>query len=109
VAMIVSHSPRHIVSGAAMVRTGKSNTVTAPAAEPIHPFWSVPNTVYTIVTAGRATGSGQAVQLKPVGGDHTYVEAPEAASVAESPAQNSAVVNDTIGNGFTMTTTESLA
>ena len=55
------------------------------------------------MVAGEAVGDVQAVQDRPVEGDHTYVEAPVAARVVEAPAHIVASVPAlTVGNGLTV-------
>ena len=48
----------------------------------MHPFTSVPVTVYVVVEVGLAVTVEPVVELSPVAGDQMYVTAPLAVSVA---------------------------
>ena len=64
-----------------MVIVGKELTVTVAEAVPVHPFTSVPNTLYVL---DALTVIAAAVELT---GLHEYVVAPLAVSVTEPPWQ----------------------
>src|SRR5690242_2186174 len=53
----------------------------------VQPAWSVPTTWYVVVTDGLAITELPVVALRFVAGDHAYVLAPVAESVAELPKQ----------------------
>ena len=57
-------------------------TVTVPCPVEVQPLKSVPVTVYVMVEAGFAVTVEPVVALSPVAGDHVYVVAPLAVSVA---------------------------
>lgn len=62
----------------------------------------VPVIVYVVVAVGFAVTVAPVVALNPVAGDHEYVLAPEAVSVAELPAQIVALFTEILGLGFTV-------
>jgi hypothetical protein len=65
--------PKQIVAGLGlevMVTVGKFVTVTVTLAVFIHPFKSVPVTVYVLVTVGWAVTVVPDVESNPVAGDH---------------------------------------
>ena len=66
----------------------------------------VPVIVYVMVAEGFAVTVAPVVALKPVDGDHEYVLAPKAVSVAELPAQIVALLTDMLGLGFTVMVNE---
>lgn len=80
-------------------------TVTVPWAVAVHPFASVPVTVYVMVEVGLAVTEEPVVALNPVAGVHVYELAPLAVSVVDCPLQIVAEVTDTTGSGFIVTVT----
>jgi hypothetical protein len=62
----------------------------------------VPVIVYVVVAEGFAVTVAPVDVLSPVAGDHEYVLAPEAVSVAELPAQMVALFTEILGLGFTV-------
>jgi hypothetical protein len=66
----------------------------------------VPVIVYVVVVEGFAVTVVPVDVLSPVAGDHEYVLAPEAVSVAELPAQIVALLTDILGLGFTVMVNE---
>jgi len=55
-----------------------------------------------VVTEGFAVTLAPDEELNPVEGDHVYVFAPDAVSVAELPAQIVALLTDMLGLGLTV-------
>jgi hypothetical protein len=95
-----------IVMSGETTTTGIGFTVTVTCAVELHPFTSVPVTVYVVVDAGLAVTLVPVVALSPVAGDHAYVLAPFAVSVADCPAQIAdGVFTVTTGSGLTVTVT----
>jgi hypothetical protein len=80
-------------------------TVTVPCPVDVHPFTSVPVTVYVMVDVGFAVTVAPVVALKSVAGLHAYVLAPLAVSGVDCPLQIDADVTEITGNGFTVTVT----
>lgn len=70
-------------------------TVTVTCAVAVHPFRSVPVTVYVVVEDGPAETLAPVVLLRPVAGDHEYVFAPLAVSMVGCPLQM-AVLGETV-------------
>jgi hypothetical protein len=60
---------------------------TVIVVDPVQPFPSVPVTEYDVAIAGNAVTLVPVAELKVVDGLHTYVLAPLAVSVTESPKQ----------------------
>jgi hypothetical protein len=84
-------------------------TVTVTCAVTVHPKAS-PVTVYVIVEDGLAVTLAPVVELRFVAGDHVYVLAPLAVSVALCPMQMVGFgVTVTTGIGFTVTVTCAVA
>jgi len=85
---------------------GAGITVTVTVVELVHPFMSVPVTVYIVVTAGLAVMVVPVAEDNPVIGLHEYVVAPLAVKVALLPLQNAAGVGTEIfGRAFTVAVT----
>ena len=83
--------------------TGALLTVTVAIAELVHAVAVlVPVIVYVVVAEGFAVTVAPVDELSPVAGDHEYVLAPEAVSVAEPPAQIVALFTVMFGLGFTV-------
>ncbi len=74
----------------------------------MHPFISVPVTVYVVLTAGFAETTAPVVGVNPVVGDQVYVEAPLAVSVNGDPPgmQTDPEVGDTITVGSGLINTD---
>jgi hypothetical protein len=100
--LIVVLPPAHIAAedGVAVI-TGTGLTVTVICEVDVHPFPSVPVTVYVVVAAG-VTETGDPGNDP---GFQTYVVAPLALSEVEAPAQIGLDVaaDETTGVGFTVT------
>jgi hypothetical protein len=87
--------------------TGALLTVTVAIAELVHAVAVlVPVIVYVVVAEGFAVTVAPVDVLSPVAGDHEYVLAPEAVSVAELPAQMVALFTEILGLGFTVIVNE---
>ena len=72
----------------------------------MHPFASVPVTIYVVVDDGAAVTDEPVVLLKPVAGDQLYVLAPLDVSIVDNPAQNATGGEIfTTGIGLTVTVT----
>ena len=83
--------------------TGALLTVTVAIAELVHAVAVlVAVIVYVVVAEGFAVTVAPVDVLSPVAGDHEYVLAPEAVSVAELPAQMVALFTEILGLGFTV-------
>lgn len=85
------------------VNVGEGFTVINAVCVAVHPFTSVPVTVYVVVPGGLAFGFPQLVQLSPVAGNHVYVVAPEVNRLTLSPGQIFTAIGVivTVGLGFT--------
>ncbi len=70
---------------------GNALTVMVTNSLSVHPFASVPVTVYVWVVVGVAFTTGPAVTSSPVDGDQEYVEAPDAVMVVVVPLHTVAV------------------
>jgi hypothetical protein len=102
-AVSVELPPEHIVAGDAVaVTVGGTFTVTVTVAVFVHPFASVPVTVYVVVEAGVTV---MELPVPPV--LQLYVEAPDAVSVELPPEHIVAgdAVAVTVGGAFTVTVT----
>jgi hypothetical protein len=87
--------------------TGALLTVTVAIVELVHAVAVlVPVIVYVVVAKGFAVTVAPVDVLSPVAGDHEYVLAPEAVSVAELPAQMVALFTEILGLGFTVIVNE---
>jgi len=110
-AVRVTEEPLHIEGKPGVtVIEGIGLTVTVVVAVFVHPFTSVPVTVYVVVTVGFAVTLGMLVALSPVGGDQEYIEAPLAVRVTEDPKQMEGAtgVTATLGRFLTVTVTEAV-
>lgn len=77
--------------------------VMVDTAELLHPFISVPVTLYVLLAVGEITVTVvPVVPLKPVAGDHKYELAPLAVKRAD-PIHTEAEFTFTIGRAFTVT------
>jgi hypothetical protein len=105
VAVSVAEEPRQIV-GLFTVTAGKGLTVTVEVAELLHPFTSVPVTVYVVVVVGSAITELPVVEERSVLGDQVYVVAPVAVIVVLNPEHiETEGLTVTTGSGFTTTST----
>jgi len=84
-------------------------TLTVPWPVEVHPFASVPVTVYVIVADGFATTDAPVVALNAVAGLHKYELAPLAVRVVDCPSHIDAEETVTTGSGFTVTVTCAVA
>ena len=81
-------------------------TVTVIWAVAVHPFISVPVTVYVVVEVGDAVTDEPVVLLNPVEGLQLYVLAPLAVRVVDCPAQiATGGLTVTTGSGLTVKVT----
>ena len=97
-------APAHSVTLPEAVTVGRSFTVTVTDAVFVHPFASVPVTVYVVLTVGVAVTGVPVVALNPVEGVHAYVPAPLALKFVDAPMQKLTLPEVvTFGNGFTVT------
>jgi hypothetical protein len=73
----------------------------------VHPFASVPVTVYVVVVEGKAVVVSKVVLVKPVLLVHTYVVAPPAVKATDPLGQIAGLGGTTVmvGLGFTVTVT----
>jgi hypothetical protein len=62
--------PTHIAGGGATVTTGRGLTFTVTCVDAVHPFTSVPVTVYVVVEVGFAVTGEPVVELNAVAGVH---------------------------------------
>lgn len=76
---------------------------TVIVAVSLHPFTSVPVTVYIVVVVGRALVIAQVPQDRAVAGDQLYVSPPVALTVNDPPHDGPPVVALIVGNAFTVT------
>lgn len=90
-----------VVDGTLTIGNGFTVTVTVPVFT--HPAALVPVIVYVVVAVGLAVTLAPVVALNPVAGDHAYVDAPLAVSIALAPSQIVAGAHAITGNGFTVT------
>jgi len=104
-ALKVTDEPVQIVVAlAVIVALGALTTVTVTWSVFTHPFASVPVTVYVVVAVGFAVTAAVFVALKPVEGDHAYVDAPVAVKLALEPLQIVASTPAlTVGRALTVT------
>jgi hypothetical protein len=112
VAFILVELPGHIVGETAVAFTvGSGATVIGTVAVLVHPFPSVPVTVYVIEEPGVAFTVPPVVALNPVEDAHVYVLPPVAFIFVEFPAQILAVsaVAFIVGDGLTVTATVAVA
>jgi hypothetical protein len=72
---------------AVMETVGVAFTSTKAVALAVHPFASVPITVYVVGFVGLAVTDAPVVVLRPVFGVHVYVAAPLAVKMPDAPAQ----------------------
>lgn len=91
------------ILGELTVTVGAGFTVTVVAAVLVHPFASVPVTVYVVVAEGLAVTDVPVVVLKPVPGVHEYVVPPVAVSVPLLPVQIVKELTPMFGNGLIVT------
>ena len=79
----------------------------ATVAVLLHPFASVPVTVYVVAVTGSAVTAAPIVPDKPIAGDQLYVTAPLAVNRVLLPLQivTEAGVTVIVGNEFTVTLT----
>jgi hypothetical protein len=84
------------------ITTGNGFTLTVVVVTAVQ-VPAVPVMVYTVVTVGLAVTLEPVVELNPVPGLHTYVEAPVAVSVVELPLQIVAGRTVTVGLLTTVT------
>jgi hypothetical protein len=100
-AVSVPGNPVHIVIGAAVI-VGSGLTVTTAVVVFTQPAAEVPVMVYVVVADGFAVTEDPVVALKPVAGDHEYVEAPEALRVPGVPAHIAMAGTVITGSGLTV-------
>ena len=85
---------------------GAGFTLTVTDVVFVHPFPSVPITVYVVVVVGPAVTVAPVVDDKPMAGLHAYVNAPLAVSVVLLPLQNATGVGtEIVGGVFTVAVT----
>jgi hypothetical protein len=103
-AVSVADCPLQIVAGVTVI-TGSTFTVTVTCVDAVHPFPSVPVTVYVMVEVGLAVTEEPVVALSAVAGLHVYVLAPLAVSAVDCPLQIVAGETAITGRGLTFTVT----
>jgi len=96
---------RHTLFVPDIVAVGTGLTVTVAVDEFIQLFASVPEIVYTVVLVGLAFTLLPVVADKPVDGDQSYVDPPDAVRAIELPLQIAGEEGVTVIVGFGLTVT----
>ena len=92
------------------VATGNGFTVTVTVLVELHPFISVPTTVYVVVPAADETGLAVVAPDKEPAGDQAYPTVPEALKEDVDPTQIEAEGPTVIrGKEFTFTVTNAVS
>jgi hypothetical protein len=92
------------------VATGNGFTVIVTVLVELHPFISVPTTVYVVVPTADETGLAVVAPDKEPAGDQAYPTAPEALKEDVDPTQIEAEGPTVIrGNEFTFTVTNAVS